>query len=220
MATTSMTPTMVADGEIVVDRIPMSYDAYLDWYDKEAGRRGEWVDGDVIPFVSTSTRHGKLVWFLILLVGCYLESNPIGEVFPPEVELRTREGAAREPDLQVILNEHADRIEEMRIRGAADVVVEIISPDSVTRDRRDKRDEYASAGIPEYWVLDPRPGHEAIDVLVLGADGRYEATMPDADGRLASRVMPGIWLDAAWLTAEAFPPAGRLGTEMGQGAVA
>jgi hypothetical protein len=55
MATTSLTPTAVSDDEVTVETIPMSYDEYLDRNDKEAGRRGEWVDGEVIPFTSTST---------------------------------------------------------------------------------------------------------------------------------------------------------------------
>ena len=214
MATKRLAPGLVSDDEVTVERIPMSYDQYLDWYDKEAGRRGEWVDGEVIPFMSTSTRHGRLVWFLIHLVGSYLETRPIGQAFPPEIELRTREGSAREPDLQVVLKEHADRIEEMRVRGAADLVVEIISPDSVTRDRRDKLTEYAAAGVPEYWVVDPPPGREAIDLYLLDADGRYERSAEDGRGRLSSRVLPGLGLEAVWLTAEALPPAGRLGTEM------
>ncbi len=214
MAATSLTPTLGSDDEVIVETIPMSYDEYLDCYDKEAGRRGEWVDGEVIPFRSTSTRHGQLVRFLIHLFASYLESRPIGEVFPPEIELRTREGAAREPDLQVVQNQHADRIEEMRVRGAADIVVEIFSPDSVTRDRRDKLAEYAAAGVPEYWIVDPRAGRERIDLFVLTEDRRYESAEPTADARLTSRVLPGLWLEAAWLTAASLPPAGRLGTEM------
>ena len=214
MATTSLTPTLVSDDEVVVPRIPMGYGAYLDWYDKEAGRRGEWVDGEVIPFMSTSAWHAELVGFLIHLIRSYLESSPIGRVFPPELTLRTREGSAREPDLQFVLHEHADRIEEMRVRGAADIVVEIVSPDSVTRDRRDKYAEYEAAAVPEYWIVDPRTGREAIDLFVLGSDGKYRRAKPSGEGRLASRVLPGLWLEAAWLTAEALPPAGRLGMEM------
>lgn len=214
MAMSSITPTAVSDDEVVVATIPMSYDEYLNWYDKEAGRRGEWVDGEVIPFMSTSTRHAAIVAFMIHLVRSYLESRPIGQVFPQEVELRTREGSAREPDLLVVLDEHRDRIEEMRVRGAADIVVEIVSSDSVTRDRRDKLAEYAAAGVPEYWIVDPRTGREAIDLFLLGDDGQYLRAEPTGEGRLGSRVLQGLWLEAAWLTAAALPPAGRLGTDM------
>ena len=218
MVTTTRTPTSVSDDEVVVATIPMSYDEYLAWYDKEAGRRGEWVDGEVIPFMSTSIRHGDIIGFLLHLVRSYFETRPVGRVFIQEIELRTREGSAREPDLQVVLREHADRIEEMRVRGAADMVVEIISPDSVTRDRRNKFAEFEEAGVPEYWIIEPRAGKEAIDLFVLGADGRYEAVEPTDGGRLASTVLPGLWLEAAWLTSEEFPPAGRLGTQMAEAA--
>jgi len=218
MVTKTLTPTLVSDDEVIVETIPMSYDEYQDWYDRGSGRRGEWVDGEVIPFMSTSTRHAELVAFLIHLIRSYFETRPIGRVFPQDVELRTRQGSAREPDLQVVLREHADRIEEMRVRGAADLVVEIISRDSVTRDRQVKFDEYEAAGVPEYWIIEPRAGREAIDLFVLGDNGQYDAVEPTVDGRLASTVLPGLWLEAAWLTAEEFPPAGRLGTQMAEAA--
>ena len=131
-----------------------------------------------------------------------------------DFELRTREGAAREPDLLVVLNEHRDRFEEMRLVGAADVVAEVISPDGVTRDRRDKLAEYAAAGIPEYWVIDPGEGKESVEVFALTADGSYEPGHVDTQGALRSRVLPGVWIDPRWIGLAELPPAGRLGTEM------
>ena len=62
-------------------------------------------------------------------------------------ELRPREGSAREPDLQVILTGTMGRVTERRPVGASDLVVEVISPNSVTRDRRDTLTEYAMAGL-------------------------------------------------------------------------
>jgi Uma2 family endonuclease len=89
--------------------------------------------------------------------------------------------------------------------GPADLAVELISDDSVTRDRRDKFAEYAAAGIPEYWLLDPRPDHHRADFYALGPDRTYEAIPLDAEGRFASRVLPGFWLDPAWLWQDPLP---------------
>ena len=214
MVTKTLPPTFVSDDEVVVETIPMSYDAYLDWYDKEAGRRGEWVAGEVIPFMTTSITHARLVMFLSALLSAYLDIRRVGEVIAQDFELRTREGAAREPDLIVVLNEHFDRYREMRLVGASDIVVDVISPDSVSRDRHDKRSEYAAAGIPEYWIVDPRPGRASIDLYVLAPAGSYAGVMPDADGRLPSRVLPGMWLSATWLTASSLPSAIQPGTRM------
>jgi len=57
MSARTATPTIDIEDELVPETIPMPYEAYLDWYDKEAGRRGEWVDGEVIVFMPTTFRH-------------------------------------------------------------------------------------------------------------------------------------------------------------------
>lgn len=183
----------------------MTYDEYADWYDREAGRRGEWVDGEVVVFMSTTYRHERILAFLTMLLGTVVLRLRLGEVLGSGYELRNREGSAREPDLQLIFNEHRDRITDRRLMGPADLVVEVISPDSVTRDRRDKLAEYAAAGIPEYWVIDPREGKESIEILVLDGEGFYIADPPDADGRYWSRLVPGLWLEREWLSADELP---------------
>ncbi len=221
MATTAIAPTTLAEeieDEIVVPTIPMSYEEYLAWCEAEEGNRGEWVDGEVIPFMTTSARHQRIHRFLFGLIANYLDLRRVGEVFSQTFEMRSRERAAREPDLVVLLDIHRDRLERVRIRGAADLAVEIISPDSVTRDRRVKLAEYAAAGVPEYWVVDPREGRERLEVLVLDAGGEYRAVEPDADGRLHSTVLPGLWVDPAWLIVDELPSVVRLSTEMATGA--
>lgn len=165
MATTSTVAPIVERTPRVWPR--MTYEEYLDWYDRDAGRRGEWVDGEAVEFVTTSSRHQQVTIFLLNVLGVYLDLRPVGRLFSQTFELRTREGAAREPDILVVLNEHLDQVEDVRVRGAADLVVEIVSPDSVTRDRRDKLAEYAAAGVPEYWLVDPREGKESLEVLTL-----------------------------------------------------
>ena len=213
MASTTATPPLTATA-LNGEPLRMTYDEYLNWWDKEAGRRGEWVDGEAIVFMATSIKHARMVSFLVLLLGNYLGIRRSGEVISQDFELRTREGAAREPDIFVVLNEHRDRFEENRLRGAADVVVEVISPDSVARDRRDKLAEYAAAGVPEYWVVDPREGRAVFELFTLDQDGYYVPTRPDADGRITSTVLPGVWIDPAWAALDELPDGLRLGLSM------
>ena len=60
----------------------------------------------------------------------------------------------REPDLLFIAQEHLDRLKGTYLEGPADLVVEIVSPDSGARDRGEKFYEYERGGVPEYWLLD------------------------------------------------------------------
>ena len=105
--------------------------------------------------------------------------------------------SGREPDLLFVSHVHADRIRHTWIEGPADLVIEIVSPESEERDWEVKRAEYASAGIPEYWVLDYGP-HDAA-FFQLGADGQYVRAPLDETGTYHSKVLPGFWLRVEWL---------------------
>ena len=113
---------------------------------------------------------------------------------------------AREPDLMFISSEHVSRIKATYVDGAADLVVEIVSPESTTRDRGTKLTEYEAAGVPEYWLLDPL--REDAIIYLLGSDGHYRSTPRDSQGRLVSSVLPGFVLDPALLWQE-MPPNGE-----------
>jgi Uma2 family endonuclease len=118
----------------------------------------------------------------------------------------TPDGPAREPDLIFVAREHLDRLSQERLSGPADLVVEVISDDSVARDRADKFYEYQEAGVREYWILDSRPGRERTDFYVLDDRGRYRPVPPASDGRYHSTVLPGFWLQVDWVTSVE-PPA-------------
>lgn len=184
----------------------MSYDEWQAWYGKEEHHRGEWVRGEVIPFMTAPINHQRISGFLFGLMMFYAARENLGEVFLDGTELWLPESqAARLPDICFISNEHRDRLTARRLDGYADLVVEIISNDSVTRDRRHKFAEYQSAGVPEYWIIDPRPRRQTVNVYELDPGGRYHELAPDSAGRLQSRVMPGFWVDPAWLWHDPMP---------------
>jgi Uma2 family endonuclease len=185
----------------------MSYDEYRHW-NRGEGVRAEWVDGEVIVFTSASELHQALLFFLARLLADFVEVRNLGRVYIAGLELRLpSRPSAREPDILFVHRDHLDRIGPGGLDGPADLVVEIVSDDSVARDGRMKRAEYAAAGIPEYWILDPRPGRRRATFLQLGADQSYQVIRPDIDGRYRSAVVPGFWLDPAWLWQEPLPGA-------------
>jgi Uma2 family endonuclease len=110
---------------------------------------------------------------------------------------------AREPDLMVLLNAHLDRLTPQYVNGAADVAIEIVSPESDERDRGKKFLEYEAAGVPEYWLIDPI--RRQVTFYLRGDDGRYTSAAADAQGRYASRILPGFTLDPTWLWHELLP---------------
>lgn len=181
-------------------RLRMSYEAYLAWADEDI--HAEWVDGEVIVQMPPKQPHQIVVAFLIRLLGGFIELFHLGRLLPAPFEMRAiPDGPAREPDLLFVTKEHLARLSDARLSGPADLVVEVLSDDSVARDRADKFYEYQEAGIPEYWLIDPRPGRERVDFYVLDSKGRYRPVPVDPDGRYHSTVMPGFWLHIDWVLA-------------------
>ena len=180
------------------ERVTMTLGQYRDWQTEERNR-GEWVDGEVIVFVAPKTVHKRLSRFLTALIDGYASDHDLGEVLQtPEMRLRDG-GSYREPDIAFIATAHAGRITADGIDGPADLVIEIISEDSVRRDRKHKYDEYEATGVREYWVIDPRPLLQTVYAYVLGDEGIFNPIGTNESSEIASVVLPGFWIDPAWL---------------------
>ena len=197
----------VVEPEVAPPRLRMVYEQWRAWAD-DAEVKSEWVDGEVIVVMSTTIRHADVSGFLYKLLSLYAEFLNLGRVFAETVEMRLAD-RSRVPDLLFIRRDHLHRLTDQRLVGPADLVVEVVSDDSVARDREEKAREYAAAGVPEYWVLDARLGQERADVYRL-IDGRYQAAPLDAEGRYHSAALPGFWLHPDWLRQDPLPNAALL----------
>ena len=113
-------------------------------------------------------KHQVILAFLYEMFLLFIRPRGGKVLFAP-LRLHIRPGRFREPDLLLLRNINDPRNQEAFWLGA-DLVVEIVSPDNPTRDTVEKRTEYAEAGIPEYWIVDPQI--ETITVLRLEA-GSY-----------------------------------------------
>ncbi|HLJ56718.1 MAG TPA: Uma2 family endonuclease [Chthonomonadaceae bacterium] len=159
--------------------------------------RAEWVDGRLEYLMPASLPHQLLCKFLLMILELFVSQKQLGTVMlaPFLMRLPTRP-SGREPDILFISNARADQLRRTYLDGPADLAVEIVSPDSEERDRRDKYDEYAVAGIPEFWLIDPDRRTAEFFVLEGAA---YRPAQIDADGRFRSTVLPEFWIDVDWL---------------------
>lgn len=182
------------------DGTPLSYDDFLRVVPE--GRNLEWVDGEVIAMSPVSSRHQQIAGFLIALFQHYVEHRRAGIVrFAPFQMKLDRSG--REPDVMYIAEEHRDRLKRNHLLGPADLVVEIVSPESQERDRVQKLAEYERNRVPEYWLIDP--DRKEVTIHLLEEDGRYR--LADlGDGVIRSRAMDGVWIRVEWLWQEPPPP--------------
>ena len=108
-------------------------------------------------------------------------------------------------DLVFIRQENLSKLTPERFEGGPDLVIEIISPGSVSEDRVRKFTQYEQAGVREYWIIDPRPHQQQADFYVLGEDNLYHAAPLAADGRYQSTVIPNFWFNIDWLWTDPLP---------------
>jgi len=166
----------------------------------------EYIEGYVVDNITGATlNHNGIVYFLYGLLDAYLGLRPVGRVIgqPYQMRLPAFPNRRREPDILVILNEHQDRLSESHIQGAPDICIEVISAESIDRDRDEKFKEYEVGGIPEYWLIDPLQAQAQF--YRLGADGRYEAQPMDSDGHYQTPLLPGFSLPVARLWGQRMP---------------
>ncbi len=182
----------------------MTYEEFLAWTDEDT--LAEWVDGEVVMNSPANRRHQQTMQFLEHLLTPYASVHDLGTIMLPPFQMKL-EDSGREPDLLFVSKEHLGRMKETYIEGPADLVVEIVSPESAGRDRGDKFYEYRAAGIPEYWLIDPQL--EQAEFYQLDGQGRYQLMPPDAQGIYHSRVLPGFWLRVDWLWQDPLPDAVR-----------
>jgi Uma2 family endonuclease len=201
-----MTGTL--DVPVEVDRPPpppppISFEEFMAWADEDT--HAEWVDGEIVLMSPANIEHQDLIGFLFRLISQFVDTHRLGRVFVAGVLMRLRtRPSGREPDLLFVANEHADRLRETYVDGPADLVVEIVSPDSTSRDRGEKYAEYEAAPVPEYWVVDPLRRDAQLNVL--GEDGRYHLAPLDADGFYHSTILAGFRLQVDWLWQRPLPP--------------
>lgn len=198
MASASETDVRAAV-EAPVEPAYVTAEEFISW-DQDEGPLLEWVDGRVIVHEMPKEPHMRIVVLLCTLLDVFVSRHRLGRVFIEPYKMRvTPTSPIREPDVLFISAEHRDRITTDLLVGPADLVVEVVSPDSTGRDRSDKFDEYEAGGVTEYWVIDSRPGHERADFWALDANGKYRPVPASDDGTYHSRMLPGFWLQTAWL---------------------
>ena len=154
----------------------------------------EFDHGRVEVLEMPSESHQLLVAALYRALMVFVGTSRLGMVLFAPFPVKLWEGKLREPDVVFMRTEHAERRHGKYWQGA-DLVMEVMSTDDPRRDRETKRREYAMAGIPEYWLVDPTS--QTVTVFVLAADtDRYSVSGAYGPGTVArSESLPGFAID-------------------------
>jgi Uma2 family endonuclease len=181
---------------------PISYEEFLatDFENPKV----EWVDGRVVAMSPRNDRHADLSGFLVMLLRGFVRERQLGIVREESFQMKTGpELSGRVPDILFVSNAHMKRLKKTHLDGPADLAVEIISPDSLARDRGEKFQEYEKGGVREYWLIDPQ--RKQAEFYLLNKRGIYQPAQLDADGIFHSKVLKGVWIKVAWLWQSPLP---------------
>jgi Uma2 family endonuclease len=173
------------------------------------GKRAEWLMGNVELLITNNTIHQKILGFLAALFQFYLGVKISGEFLLDGVSMYVGDDKpAREPDGMVILGKNVQRIMPTYYDGAADIVIEIVSPESEDRDYKTKMNEYATAGVLEYWLFDPQK--KVAFINALNPNGKYERLSLNSEGKMGSGLLPGFAIDPTIFWREELPKGAEL----------
>ena len=143
------------------------------------------------PPMPTTSHQGIAFWLCQLLVQ-FASPRQLGRARMAPLKIRLCDGKFREPDVVFMLREHDGRIGE-QVWNGADIAMEVVSDDDRRRELEIKRREYAQAGIPEYWIVDPQT--KTITVLVLDGTQYVEHGVFALGERATSRLLSGFVAD-------------------------
>ncbi len=134
----------------------LDYYTIEDIYNLPDGQRAELIDGELYMMATPSTKHQRLVTELTYLIKDYIKrNNGECEIFPSPfaVFLNANNEIYVEPDISVICDKN--KLTEEGCKGAPDWIIEIVSPSSRPMDYNKKLFKYRTAGVREYWIVDP-----------------------------------------------------------------
>jgi Uma2 family endonuclease len=174
----------------------ISYEQFLEWLDEDTW--AEWVDGEVILMSPVNDEHQSLAMYLKVMMGFYVNSRGLGTVLDEPFQMKSGPNLpGRSPDILFVSAERQHLIQRHFLNGPADLVVEVISPESRARDRGEKYYEYEQAGVREYWIIDPE--RKQVEFYVLSEKGIYQPAFVGHEGEYRSAAIEGFWLRVEWL---------------------
>ncbi|MBI2945003.1 MAG: Uma2 family endonuclease [Candidatus Wallbacteria bacterium] len=154
------------------------------------GRRYEVIEGELFVTPSPVFRHQRISHWITRLVAAWAEDHGLGAFVAAPFDTILAESTIVQPDHVFIRKERLGTVIKKWAHGAPDLVIEILSPATASRDHVTKRQAYAKHRIPEYWLIDP----DACTVTVLTLQGEHYDKIGCAVGDvpIPSKVLAGL----------------------------
>ena len=180
--------------EKVASKIKLSYEYYRNAPESER-ERYELYEGELVMVPSPSLKHQLILGNLVDFLRRFVNDNDLGVVLFSPLDVILSADTVLQPDILFVAKARAEILAAEGIRGAPDLVIEILSEATAKRDRTYKKTLYARYGVKEYWLVDPED--ETIEVFVLKESGYEAAGKYERRGKVpfASLILKGLSID-------------------------
>lgn len=168
--------------------IKFTYKDYKSLSESEA-KRFELLSGELVMTPSPSFKHQKISTELEYRLNLFIRENDWGVVLHAPLDVVLGNDVVQ-PDILCISSQREDIIAGDEIRGAPDLIIEILSPSTAERDRAYKNRLYARYGVQEYWLVDPES--QTIEVLHLTGIGYQRLELYTVEQDLQSKLLSGL----------------------------
>ncbi len=142
---------------------------YSDYLLLPEDKRYEVLDGEIYVVAAPNTRHQRVSLNLKLALFQHVKHMNLGMILDAPYDVILSDENVVQPDILFVRTDRSDIIGEANLKGAPDLVIEILSPGTHSKDLKLKRKTYARFGIQEYWIVDPEA--ETAEVLVWSEKG-------------------------------------------------
>jgi len=169
---------------------PKDYYTYDDYLAIDDGNRYEIIEGELVLTPSPSIIHQHIAATIETVIKNFVAQSNLGMVLIAPLDVVLDSKVVLQPDVLFVSRERYYIITAACLKGAPDLVVEVISPSSGVRDRIKKSRIYRRYGVKEYWLADP--GARTVEVLSEGDRGWYLAGAYYEEEILTSPLLPGL----------------------------
>ncbi|KJJ83936.1 restriction endonuclease [Candidatus Omnitrophus magneticus] len=153
----------------------------------------EIINGEEVVGPSPFDKHQNIEGNLYYTIRRYIQRNGLGKVYVSPLDVIFAEDFQRlQPDVLFIKKENMSIVKGW-IRGVPDMVCEVISKGTISRDTVTKRAVYEQFKVPEYWIVFPE--HETVQVFTLESDKYILYSTAEGEGVIKSKVIEGLELD-------------------------
>ncbi|MBI5470813.1 MAG: Uma2 family endonuclease [Ignavibacteriae bacterium] len=168
---------------------------YADYALLPDGTPAQLIDGEIIMSPAPTTSHQKIQSRLGYLIQHFVIARDLGQVFFTPTEICLSEHDTFQPDLTFVSRGRSSIIEEDNIKGAPDLVVEILSPSTGYLDLTHKKTVYETSGVKEFWIVDPK--EKLVEVQQNTPNGFVTFSKARGTGKVRSSILNGFEVDIA-----------------------